>query len=202
MGLRWGDSPRQVFGISPGQGICNCGAGGNRTPVHQALNVRDTTIPTFSLTQGDRRVSWPSVARWPANRLSESSSVFPDASSLFRCHPPLLVPGCGGSAPCAISGHDVSSQPNKSGGESEMLVGTSVCAPFYESEQLGSHARKMNLTSKPVSPVVWDSSLNLSAPRQGTLSVQLGLPRTVRTLLGRSSSDGRRAAGSAAQHES
>ena len=149
--------------ISPVQGICNGGAGGNRTPVHQALNVRDTTIPTFSLTQGDRRVSWPSVARWPANRLSESSSVFPDASSLFRCHPPLLVPGCGGSAPCAISGHDVSSQPNKSGGESELLVGNSVCAPFYESEQLGSHARKMNLTSKPVSPVVWVSSDNLAA---------------------------------------
>ena len=139
------------------------GAGGNRTPVHQALNVRDTTIPAFSLTQGDRRVSWPSVARWPTNRLSESSSVFPDVSSLFRCHPPLLVPGCGGSAPCAISGHDVSVLPNELGGESELLVGNSVCAPFYESEQLGSHARKMNLTSKPVSPVVWDSSFNLAA---------------------------------------
>ena len=74
----------------------------HRTPVLRPF-------PTSSLTQGDRRVSWPPVARWPATRLSEWSSVFPDASGLFRCHPPLLVPGCGGSAPCAISGHDVSS---------------------------------------------------------------------------------------------
>ena len=53
----------------------------------------------------------PTVTRgWrSADRLSEPSSVFPDANGLPRRHPPLLLPGCGGSAPCAISGHDVSS---------------------------------------------------------------------------------------------
>ena len=37
-------------------------------------------------------------------------------------------------------------------GESELLVGSYFFAPFYESEQLESHARTSNLTSKPVSP--------------------------------------------------
>ncbi len=86
------------------------GAGGNRTPVHQALNARATTIPD-SLPNAGRPAGRLAVTRkWrPANRLSESSSVFPDVSRLSCCHPPLLLPGCGGSAPCAISGHDVSS---------------------------------------------------------------------------------------------
>ena len=109
-------------------------------------------FPTFSLTQGDRRVSWPSVARWPANRLSESSSVFPDASSLFRCHPPLLVPGCGGSAPCAISGHDVSLQPENQAARANCWLAILFFAPFNDSEQIGSHARPPELMSKPVSP--------------------------------------------------
>ena len=32
------------------------GAGGNRTPVHQPLNARDTTIPNIVATQQHRRV--------------------------------------------------------------------------------------------------------------------------------------------------
>jgi len=87
-----------------------CGAGENRTPVHQALNARATTIPDFLPDAGSPAGRLAvALERRPANRLSESSSVFPDASCLSRCHPPLLLPGCGGSAPCAISGHDVSS---------------------------------------------------------------------------------------------
>ena len=39
------------------------------------------------------------------------SANFLAVSVLSSCHPPLLLPGCGGSAPCAISGHDVSLQP-------------------------------------------------------------------------------------------
>ena len=89
--------------------LCLVELGGIEPPSIRHYTYVLRPFPTFTLTQGDRRVSWPSVARWPANRLSESSSVFPNVSSLFRCHPPLLVPGCGGSAPCAISGHDVSS---------------------------------------------------------------------------------------------
>ncbi|CAB4584453.1 unannotated protein [freshwater metagenome] len=86
------------------------GAGGNRTPVHQASSARATTIPDLLPDAGRLAGQLTVTRRWrPTNRLSESSSVFPDVSCLSRCHPPLLLPGCGGSAPCAISGHDVSS---------------------------------------------------------------------------------------------
>jgi hypothetical protein len=37
--------------------------------------------------------------------------VFLIVSVLSRRHPPLLLPGCGELAPCAIAGHDVSLQP-------------------------------------------------------------------------------------------
>ena len=103
------------------------GAGGNRTPVHQARRASDTTIPALVLTQHRRRVDHP-VAR-VACRLSGMSLVFPNVSCLSRRHPPLLLPGCGGSAPCAIAGHDVSQLPEGSGGESELLVGNSFCCP-------------------------------------------------------------------------
>ena len=33
-------------GVRHGHGVIG-GAGGNRTPVHQAMSVRDTTIPDF-----------------------------------------------------------------------------------------------------------------------------------------------------------
>ena len=36
----------------------NGGAGGNRTPVHQPLSARDTTIPTVVLSQHRRRVDY------------------------------------------------------------------------------------------------------------------------------------------------
>jgi hypothetical protein len=89
------------------------GAGGNRTPVHQAMNDPDTTIPAVWLTQQHRRVGRPSgqitLAWWPANRLSESSANFLAVSGLFHRHPSLLLPGCDGLAPCGISAHDVSS---------------------------------------------------------------------------------------------
>ena len=38
--------------------IATSGAGGNRTPVHQPLNARDTTIPDTVATQQHRRVDW------------------------------------------------------------------------------------------------------------------------------------------------
>ena len=79
------------------------GAGGNRTPVHQALNDRDTTIPDF---RTDAVLPAGRLARRPSAQLSERSAVFHAVSGLSRRHPPLLLPGCGGSAPCAIAGHD------------------------------------------------------------------------------------------------
>lgn len=41
-------------------------------------------------------------------RLSEEPAFFLAVSVLSRRQPPLLLPGCGGQAPCAIAGHDVS----------------------------------------------------------------------------------------------
>ncbi len=38
--------------------VIACGAGGNRTPVHQPLNARDTTIPDTVATQQHRQVDW------------------------------------------------------------------------------------------------------------------------------------------------
>jgi hypothetical protein len=99
-----------VNGFSRISGRPPRGAGGNRTPVHQAPSARATTIPDLRPDAGRLTGQLAVIRRWrPTNRLSESSSVFPDVSCLSRCHPPLLLPGCGGSAPCAISGHDVSS---------------------------------------------------------------------------------------------
>ena len=46
---------RQTETTQLGLGL-NGGAGGNRTPVHQALFASDTTIPVVELTQLHRRV--------------------------------------------------------------------------------------------------------------------------------------------------
>ena len=129
------------------------GAGGNRTPVHQPLNARDTTIPNIVATQQHRRVDWLMPKHLPAERLSVRSLVFPNVIGLSQCHSPLLLPGCGELAPCDLAAHDCSLPPNELGGESELLVGSCFFAPFYESEQLGSHDRPATLTSKPVSPI-------------------------------------------------
>ncbi len=136
----------------PGRVITNGGAGGNRTPVHQALDDR-ATIPTSVLTQHHRWVDFPSPKWWATCRLCDMSADFPAASVLSRCHPSLLLPGCDGLAPCGIAAHGVSQLPNELGGESELLVGNSFFALFNESEQLGSHVRPTKLVSKPVSPV-------------------------------------------------
>ena len=130
------------------------GAGGNRTPVHQAVTDPATTIPDFaadaSLTGGSAdRHEWRST-----DRLSELSAVFPAVSGLSRRHPSLLLPGCGGSAPCGIAAHDVSRTHLKiRRRERTARWQFLLVAPFSESEQLGSHARPAKLTSKPVSPV-------------------------------------------------
>ena len=105
------------------------GAGGNRTPVHQAVNVRATTIPD-SLADAAR----------PAGRLTVASggprSVFAECQQTFlrsafflaviprfccraavdRPRAPFLV---------TMSLHYLI----RSGGESELLVGNSVFCP-------------------------------------------------------------------------
>ena len=133
--------------------IAVSGAGGNRTPVHQPLNARDTTIPTLSLRSNAGGSVTSALGALVAERLFVRSSVFPNVIGLSQCHSPLLLPGCGELAPCDLAAHGCSLPPNELGGESELLVGSCFFAPFYESEQLGSHARPATLTSKPVSPV-------------------------------------------------
>jgi hypothetical protein len=54
---RWtGEQSLRPFGAFPLVDGSFCGAGGNRTPVHQVMNDPDTTIPALSLTQRRRRV--------------------------------------------------------------------------------------------------------------------------------------------------
>ena len=61
--------------------------------------------------------------------LSPVSAVFPAVSGLSRRHPPLLLPGCGGSAPRALTGRDDSQSPKGLGGESEVAIGASGLCP-------------------------------------------------------------------------
>ena len=65
-------------------------------------------FPASGLSLPHRRVGWwPGGHRTPG--LSLESAVFPAVSGLSHRHPPLLLPGCGGPAPCGISAHDDSS---------------------------------------------------------------------------------------------
>ena len=91
------------------------GAGGNRTPVHQPVNEPATTIPDIEADAASpagrlviTRDGWP-----PTPGLSLESAVFPAVSGLSHRHPPLLLPGCGGVAPCGIAAHDVCQLPDQ-----------------------------------------------------------------------------------------
>src|SRR3954453_18859215 len=116
----------------------------------------------------------------PPPGLSPMSTVFPVASGLSRRQPPLLLPGCDGQAPRALTGRDDSRHLKGSGGDSEVLVGASFGAPFKESEQLRSHERLPVSTSKPISPlVVLDGTvyrlLRPTGAGHGPADVQLGV---------------------------
>ncbi len=70
--------------------------------------------------------------RWSSRSppgLSPMPAVFPAASGLSRRHPLLLLPGCSGQAPRALTGRDDSRSPNGSGGESEVAIGASFGCP-------------------------------------------------------------------------
>ena len=130
------------------------GAGGNRTPVHQAVNVRDTTIPD----------SLANAAR-PAGRLISASedprSVFAECqqtflrSAVFLAVIPRFCCRAAVDRPRApflvtMSLHYLTNQAARANCSLAILF----FAPFSESEQLGSHARPQKLMSKPVSPVI------------------------------------------------
>ena len=87
------------------------GAGGNRTPVHQPVDEPATTVPDFEAIAASPagRLVTPRTRPSPTPGLSLGSAVFPAVSGLSHRHPPLLLPGCGGPAPCGIAAHDDSS---------------------------------------------------------------------------------------------
>ena len=93
-------------GPTDGSGHVVGGAGGNRTPVRLVRTVRATTIPE-SVAYGNHTAGSDEAETSPPD-LSPMPTVFPVVSLLSGCHPPLLLPGCGEQAPCAITGHDFS----------------------------------------------------------------------------------------------
>ena len=87
--------------------------------------------------------------------LSPVPTVFPVVSGLSCRHPLLLLPGCSGQAPRALTGRDNARYRPRSGGESELLiVGSCVGAPFKESEQLRSHDSTSGLDVETDQPLV------------------------------------------------
>ncbi len=115
------------------------GAGGNRTPVRRAVADRATTIPEiYGSTAAAPPGRWAS--RGGRRRVcSPMPAVFPAASGLSRRQSPLLLPGCGDQALRALTGRGCSRCAWRSGDEGVLLIGSCVCAPFKESEQLRSH---------------------------------------------------------------
>src|SRR6188472_3794704 len=105
------------------------GAGGNRTPVHQAVDDRDTTIPDFEAD-----------ATSPAGRLTSghpevSGSSFRAASSLsyrqrsFPLSSPASVAGLRWIGPVRHFCSRCLFTHLRSGGESELLIGNSLVCP-------------------------------------------------------------------------
>ena len=128
------------------------GAGGNRTPVHQARTARATTIPAFGAdatpppgrlpSRGGPRAVFPAC-----QRSSTPPVVFPTVIFRFCCRAADDRPRAALRLTMSLmSPEDQAARANCS---LAILVG----APFSESEQLGSHARPAKLMSKPISPV-------------------------------------------------
>ena len=128
------------------------GAGGNRTPVHQAPNARATTIP---VSQAD--AAWPPgrlTSRGPrlvfpsGHRTFPMSAVFPAAILRFCCRAAVDRPRAAFLLTMSLR------SPKDQAARANCSLAILVVAPFNESEQLGSHDRPAMLMSKPVSPVV------------------------------------------------
>ena len=128
------------------------GAGGNRTPVHQAVTARATTIPECG-----------AHAAPPPGRLTSRGGprlVFPTGQRSFpppACFQAVILRFCCRAAvdrPRAALRLTMSLySPEDQAARANCLLAVVVGAPFSESEQLGSHARPAKLMSKPVSPV-------------------------------------------------
>ena len=128
------------------------GAGGNRTPVHQPVNERATTIPDIGTdavppagrlsARGGPRAVFPTC-----QRSFSPSAVFPAVIPHFCCRAVMEWPRA--TFLLTMTLHSPENQAARANCSSAILV----VAPFSESEQLGSQTRTALLTSKPVSPV-------------------------------------------------
>ena len=125
-------------------------------------------FPTSSLTQGSRRVDWPSPEDggprlvFPSSHRSfPTPAVFSAVILRFCCRAAVNRP----RAPFLVtmSLHNLMNQAARANCSLAILF----VAPFSESEQLGSHARPKSLTSKPVSPVVEQSQCTGEVWRSG-----------------------------------
>ena len=146
----WGESA--VFLQNPCSGHM-CGAGGNRTPVHQSVNGPATTIPDLEpdasslagqlpVTSGGPRIVFPNC-----QRSFSPSVVFPTVIPHFCCRAVMDWPRAASLLTMSVvSPEDQAARVNCS-------LAILWVAPFNESEQLGSQTRPSDLTSKPVSPL-------------------------------------------------
>ena len=153
---RWtGEQSLRPFGAFPLVDGSFCGAGGNRTPVHQAASARATTIPVISPDAGAPagRLAVTSGGGGPrivfpiGHQSLLTSAVFPAAIPRFCCRAAVDRP----RAPLLVTMSLRS--PEDQAARANCSLAILVVAPFSESEQLGSHVRPMKLMSKPVSPV-------------------------------------------------
>src|SRR6266540_5357293 len=128
------------------------GAGGNRTPVHQAVTARATTIPEYeadvasppgrSAPQGGPRIVFPN-----RQRSFPPPACFQAAILRFCCRAAVDRPRAALRLTMSLY------SPEYQAARANCWLAVVVVAPFSESEQLGSHARSAKLMSKPVSPV-------------------------------------------------
>ena len=133
------------------------GAGGNRTPVHQARSARATTIPDAGPDGGPRAgpLLLREGLRWvfPQGQWScPLSAVFPAVVPRFCCRAAVDRPRVTSRLTMSFD-----SPEEDQAAKANCSLAVLVCAPFYESEQLGSHVRPADLVSKPISPVVGDA---------------------------------------------
>lgn len=132
----------------------SCGAGGNRTPVHQPVNVLATTIPGIVSDAETPTGRLPDQARprsvFPESQRSFSpSAVFPAVIPHFCCRAVMEWPRATFLLTMTLH-YLIKDQAARANCSSAILL----VSPFYESEKLGSQTRTALLTSKPVSPVI------------------------------------------------